>query len=171
VAGEQLFELVYDELRRLARVVFVPDRNHNTLQPTALVHEAWLKMAGHVDSLVDRRHFFAVAARAMRQVLSNTVRDRQRQKRGGSHLTVQLDEAVTADVQTSGNPLDLAALDTALSKLTEKNERHARVVELRMLGTMTMQEIADQLDMPKRTVEADWTFARLWLRVELQDSD
>lgn len=168
-AGDRLFGLVYDELRGLASALYAPYRHHNTLQPTALVHEAWLKMAGHLESLENRRHFFAVAARAMRQILADRVRDGQRQKRGDGRETVVFEDGTVVDSSgPSRHEIDLIDLNTKLTELSAMNERHARVVEMRLLGTMTVQEIADELQTSKRTVESDWQFARAWLRRELK---
>jgi RNA polymerase sigma factor (TIGR02999 family) len=165
-ANDQLLALVCNQLRDQAHGIYAPHHFRNTLQPTALVHEAWIKLAGHLDSLECRRHFFAVATKAMRQVLANMVRDSLRDKRGGDMATIQLNEPVAARDSKYAD-IDLDALDRALSKLSELNARHAQVVEFRMLGTMTVQEIADELELPKRTVERDWLFARQWLHSEL----
>lgn len=162
---DQLFDMVYDELRSLARSAFNGQQRRHTLQPTALVHEAWLKLSGRLDSVEGRRHFLAVAAKAMRQVLTDHARAAARQKRGGGqHPTVSLE---ADDVPKDSDQADLVALDEALSRLTQLNERVARVVELRLLGAMTIPEIADTLGVSPRTVDGDWSFARTWLRREL----
>ncbi len=171
-ADGQLLDMVYHELRGLAAAIHAAQRGPHTLQPTALVHEAWLKMAGHVDRLESRRHFMAVAARAMRQVLTDRARAALRQKRGGDVQTVMLhDNAVPAQPVDTGNEHELVALDQALTELGNLYERHLRVVEMRLLGSMTMQEIADELGVSKRTAEEDWTFARIWLRRQLRQED
>jgi RNA polymerase sigma factor (TIGR02999 family) len=167
-ARDRLFAVVYQELRGLAGALFAPHRHRNTLQPTALVHEAWLKLVGHLDSLECRRHFFSVAAKAMRQVLADRVRDAKRQKRGGSRETIVLQKYDAVEERNSSREVDMIDLDDKLTKLFGLNERYARVVEMRLLGSMTVQEIADELEVSKRTVEGDWTFARAWLRRELQ---
>jgi RNA polymerase sigma factor (TIGR02999 family) len=168
IARNNLLELVYNELRGLAGAVHGQQAQY-TLQPTALVHEAWIKIADHVDRLESRRHFMAVAARAMRQVLADRARGALRQKRGGDVQTVALrEDVVPATVPNPTDALDLVALDQALTDLTQMHERHARVVEMRLLGSMTMQEIADELDISKRTAEEDWTFARVWLRRQIK---
>lgn len=173
-AESGLFAIVYDELRRLAAGVMSRRAGGGSagatlLQPTALAHEAWLKLAGNLDSIECRRHFFAVAAKAMRQVLADHARAARRQKRGGDERTVVLhsDDAVDPLDQRASS-VDLVDLDEAMTKLAELNERHARVVEMRLFGSMTIQEIADMLGVSKRTIEADWSMARAWLSRELQ---
>ena len=166
-AAEQLLPLVYDELHSLAQAVFSGQRRGHTLQPTALLHEAWIKLAGNLDSLDDRRHFFVVAARAMRQVLADHARGKNRQKRGGAKRQVTLDADLGPAAVTG---VDLVALEDSLSKLAELNERHARVVELRMLGTLTIAETADVLNVSHGTVKSDWAMAKAWLRTELSSA-
>ena len=171
-ADDQLFDLVYQELRGLAHALFSSQNPRNTLQPTALVHEAWIKMAGHLDGLESRRHLMAVSARAMRQVLADRAKGAMRQKRGGGAAVVTLQEsAVAVGAGGAQADFDLVALDRALAKLSELNARHAQIVVLRLLGSLTVQEIADDLGISKRTVEEDWTFARTWLRRELSGPD
>jgi RNA polymerase sigma factor (TIGR02999 family) len=164
-AAERLLPLVYGELRSLADAVFNGQSKGHTLQPTALVHEAWLKLDGNLGGLEGRRHFFAVAAKAMRQVLADHARSRGRAKRGGGQHLVTLDEAVTPAAKSSAATpsVDLIALHDALEKLTQLNERHARVVELRLLGSMTIAETAQTLGVSDGTVKTDWTIARAWL--------
>lgn len=170
-ASERLLNLVYDELRGLASAIYGHERNCVTLQPTALVHEAWIKMKLHIDSMEGRRHFFAIAARAMRQVLTDRARAAKRQKRGGGQPTVVFCDETTADPKSAGSVgsagVDLIDLDAKLTELASLNERHARVVELRLLGSLTIDEIAAELDTPSRTIERDWHFGRAWLRREL----
>lgn len=162
---DQLLGVVYDELRSLARSAFNGQQKRHTLQPTALVHEAWLKLNGQISSVDGRRHFLAVAAKAMRQVLADHARAATRQKRGGGlHPTVSLE---ADDVAKETDQADLVVLDEALARLANLNERVARVVELRLLGAMTIPEIAETLDVSPRTVDGDWSFARTWLRREL----
>ncbi len=164
-AGESLLELAYAELGELARVHFGPRRPGHTLQPTALVHEAWLKLAGHLGRIEDRQHFFAVASRAMRQVLADHARTRKRKKRGGDRPRVTLDQDLGADGASEG--IELVDLDDTLSRLFRLNERHARVVELRIFGGLTVAEVADELHVSLSTVEKDWFMARAWLHTEL----
>lgn len=169
-AQANLLSIVYDELRNLAAGIMHGRPGGRTLlQPTALVHEAWMKLAGNLDSIEGRRHFFSVAAKAMRHVLADYAKAQRRLKRGGDRATVALDEGAVADDRSPGrDAIDLVDLDDALTRLAALNERHARVVEMRLLGSMTIQEIANELDVSKRTIENDWTMARAWLSRELQ---
>ena len=163
-ALDSLMGLVYEELHGLARHAFAGERNRqHTLQPTALGHEAWLKLGGGLEDVNSRRHFFALAARAMRQVLADHARSRGRVKRNAGARPVMLDDATDAAFEAD----DLVALDDSLRKLTELNARHARVVELRIFGSLTVLEVAEELGVSRSTVEADWTMARTWLRREL----
>jgi RNA polymerase sigma factor (TIGR02999 family) len=163
-SGGQLLDLVYDELRSLASALFRSQRIRNTLQPTALVHEAWMKLAGHLDSMECRRHFFAISAKAMRQVLADRARAAGRQKRGGDCETIPFNEGQIGKQEFNPSGVDLIDLDEKLTQLSSLNERHGRIVELRLLGSMTIDEIAQELAVSKRIVEGDWTFAGAWLR-------
>lgn len=174
--GEQdsahaLLPLVYAQLRGLSEAIFRAENPGHTLQPTALVHEAWLKLAGHLDSLADRTHFFAVASKAMRQVLTDHARTARRSKRGGNALRVTLDGQLPPDdarnAQSGQHELDLVDLEDSLAKLAKLNERHARMVELRLLGGLTIDETATALGTSHATVERDWVTVRGWLRREL----
>lgn len=165
--GEALFEAVYEELRRIARRLMSGQRPDHTLQPTALVHEAYLKLA---DSRrvpwQGRAHFMRVAARAMRQILINHARDRAAGKRGGGWRRVTLNGDV------AGRPdrgLELLELDDALRRLAEKDGRMAQVVELRVFAGMKVREVAHVLGVSPRTVDNDWKVAKLWLTDELKD--
>lgn len=163
-AVDRLLPMVYDELRGLAGMVFDDRRTPgHTLQPTALVHEAWMKMVGGVDRLNDRRHFFAVAARAMRQVLADHARAAAAAKRGGGARPVTF-----MDGAVPGSEIELADFHEALAQLERLNPRHARVVELRLLGGLTIEETADMLEVSRGTVDTDWSVARAWLRHELR---
>jgi RNA polymerase sigma-70 factor (ECF subfamily) len=166
-AADRLFQLAYAELRSLAGHLFRGQRTEHTLQPTALVHEAWLKMRQGLDGVEDRLHFFRLAAKAMRQVLADHARSQRRLKRGGdaTRATVSLDQ--TPAPGESGQALDLVDFDDSLRRLEELNERHARVVELRMFGALTIDETARVLGVSHGTIESDWTLARAWLRREL----
>ena len=163
-AAGQLLPLVYEELHALARAVFSGQRAGHTLQPTALVHEAWMKLAGGLDRLDDRRHFFVLASTAMRQVLTDHARGKSRQKRGGANFQITLDMSLEPAAPPA---VDLVALEDSLNRLGELNERHARVVELRLLGALTIPETADVLGVSHGTVESDWAMAKVWLRREL----
>ncbi len=146
-------------------MVFNGQSPAHTLQPTALVNEAWLKLAGGLGAVEDRHHFFALAAQAMRQILADHARARGRQKRGGDARRVTLSTGALAD---HTEPFDLIVFHDALARLTELNDRHAKVVEMRVLGSLTIPEIADLLETSPATVKRDWNVARLWLLQELQ---
>lgn len=163
-AGASLLALTYDELGQLARVHFASQRRDHTLQPTALIHEAWLKLADHLDRVGDRQHFFAIASRAMRQVLADHARGQNRLKRRGQHRRVALDQAVGT---TDAAEVDLFDLDDSLRRLAALNERHARVVELRFFGGLTIAETAKELAVSHDTIEKAWFMARTWLQTEL----
>ena len=163
-----MFPLLYDELRALAASFFAGNAANQTLQPTALVHEAYLRLVAVGDqSWTDRAHFMGVAAKAMRRLLVDHARARQTQKRGGDHLRVTLDASALA---VSGTDiLDSLALEDALQKLGALDERKARVVELRFFCGLESKEVAHVLGVSRATVADDWSFARAWLAVELGD--
>ncbi len=168
-AADKLLPLVYDEFRALARHYLAQERGNHTLQPTALVHEAYMKLVD--QTRVDwqgRSHFFAVAAQAMRRILVDHARARMREKRGGGRARVTLDDAVALSPQKDE---DVLALDEALEKLAKLDARQAKVVELRFFGGLNVDEVAAALNVSKRTVEGDWTFARAWLSRELRSAD
>ncbi len=170
-ATQRLMPLVYEELRALAGSFFQAQQVGHTLQPTALVHEAYLRMVRVPDTKwTNRKHFFRVAAPAMRQLLIDHARRRRAAKRGGDTLTVTLDSSF-ADRQVGLCPqssgIDLVALDEVITKLTSLDERQGRIVELRFLAGLTVEETADVLDVSPRTVELDSRLARAWLRREL----
>jgi RNA polymerase sigma factor (TIGR02999 family) len=164
---DDLLPAVYDELRRLAHRKLRAERSDVTLRTTELVHEAYLKLVDHhaVD-WQDRQHFFAVAARAMRQVLVEHARTRTAEKRGGDVPDRPL-EAVTPE--TPRPPAAILAIDQALDRLAELDERQTRVVECRFFGGYTIAETADVLDVSHSTVERDWRTAKAWLQRELQE--
>lgn len=167
-AAAALLPLVYDQLRALAASYFSRQPVGHTLQPTALVHEAYLKLAGGENAQWESRaHFFAVAARAMRQILMNHARDKAAAKRGGGWHKITLDEAVTPPGSAS-REIDLIALDEALDKLGGLSERQARIIELRYFGGLTIDETAHVLGLGTTTVEDDWHLAKAWLRRELK---
>lgn len=167
-AAGQLLGLVYEGLKDAAVSLFASQHNGHTLQPTALIHEAWMKLAGHLagsaDEIRDRQHFFAVASRAMRQVLTDHARKAGRQKRGDGNRRVTLQEPALGQ---RDNGVDLVDLEDSLARLAELNERHARMVELRILGGLTIPETADILGVSHATIERDWFTVRSWLRREL----
>ena len=160
-AFDQLFALVYDELRSLASGYMQRERPDHTLQTTALVNEAYLKLLGHKDLILENRlHFFAIAARVMRQILIDHARTRQYKKRGGQTLKVSLDEAA---IFSDERAADLLALDDALKQLATIDARKSQVVELRFFGGMTIEETAKYLGVSLNTVVRDWELARAWL--------
>jgi RNA polymerase sigma factor (TIGR02999 family) len=166
---ERLLELVYEALKALATRHLSGERRDHTLQPTALVHEAWVKL--FKQSVLpggDRRHFLAVASQAMRRILVDHARGRRRAKRGGGAQRHGLD-ALDA-VEGSGalsEQLDLVALDDALCALAERSPRQAQVVELRFFGGLAAPEVAETLDISVATVEREWRIARAWLAARL----
>ena len=164
-AFDELLPLVYDELRSLGRRYMRNERPEHTLQATALAHEAYLRLLGEAPpELVDRAHFFAVAARAMRRILIEHARARGRKKRGGGWDRVHLDSIELAGDEPR---VDILELDIALEKLAKAEPRKAEVVELLYFGGLTAEEAGGVLGVTSRTVERDWRFARLWLLREL----
>jgi RNA polymerase sigma factor (TIGR02999 family) len=156
---------LYDQLRAVAGAYFKRQPEGHTLQPTALVHEAFLRLARHDGTKFnDREHFFAVAATAMRQILASHARKRRASKRGGDMAQVTLTNLV---VPNEAAEVDLVALDEVLTRLETLNERQAKVVEYRFFGGLTLPEIAKVLDVSLSTVEKEWRRARAWLAVEL----
>ncbi len=164
---DQLFPLVYSELRGIAHGRLRNERSGHTLNTTALVHEVYLKLVDQ-DGVEwqNRSHFFAVAARAMRRILIDYAVARKAQKRGGDRRQVPLDEVVVLAEQRSE---ELLALDEALRRLESLEERHGRVVECRFFGGMSIEETAAALDISPATVKRDWTLARAWLHRELAE--
>jgi RNA polymerase sigma factor (TIGR02999 family) len=163
-AAGQLFDLCYAELRGLAGAVFRSQPKGHTLAPTALVHEAYLKMVGGQREWKDRVHFFAVAARAMRQVLINHARDKAALKRGGSGgMRVTLSDAVAP----GGGEADLVAVHEALEELRKLDERQGKIAELRFFAGLDNKEIAEALGVSLRTVELDWKMAKETLAKKL----
>jgi RNA polymerase sigma factor (TIGR02999 family) len=169
-AADDLLPLVYDELRKLAAVRIAGETPDQTLQPTALVHEAYLRLVGPADAerWDNRGHFFAAAAEAMRRILVENARRKNRAKHGGGRQRVSLDAAVS--VQQAPDE-DLVALDEALTRLTAYDPVKAEVVKLRFFAGLTMPEIATTLNLSLATVERYWTFARTWLYAELAGDD
>jgi RNA polymerase sigma factor (TIGR02999 family) len=163
-ARDRVVALVYDELHRLARQYLSRERPDHTLQATALVNEAYLRLAG-VERVRfrDRAHFFAMAATLMRRVLVDHARDRRRKKRGGGVSLTSLDGHDVAGTSA----VDVVALDDALSRLARIDGRQARIVELRFFGGLTVEETATALDTSPATVKREWASARAWLYHEL----
>lgn len=170
-AAEQLFPLVYEELRDLAAAQLRRERSGHTLQPTALVNEAFLKLAGQSQAQFESRgHFLAIAATAMRRVLVDHAERRASQKRGGDRGRRNLDTAPEPVAQSGADPLDVLDLDAALTRLGALDERKAKVVELRHFAGLSVEEVADVLGSSPATVKRDWEFARVWLLRELKRS-
>jgi RNA polymerase sigma factor (TIGR02999 family) len=164
-ALDQLMPLVYQELRRMARRYMEQQPAGHTLQTTALIHEAYLRLVGQEEKRWENRaHFFGVAAQAMRHILVDYARARNRAKRGGGARAASLDEALTV---CPGPGAELVALDDALSALAKLDKRQSQVVELRFFGGLTEGEIGEVLKVSTRTVRSDWRLARLWLLREL----
>lgn len=153
--------LVYDELRRLAHHYLRQERSDHTLQSTALVHEAYMRLAGqNPPQWQNRAHFFGIAARLMRQILVEYARGRGAAKRGGGSCKVTLDDAMEFPQQDG---LDVVALDRALNGLSELDEQQGRIVELRFFGGLTIEDTSEVLGISPATVKRDWVTARAWL--------
>jgi RNA polymerase sigma factor (TIGR02999 family) len=160
-ASEALFRLLYDELRGAAERAMRSERRDHTLQPTALVHEAFLKLVDEESvAWQGKAHFLGVAARAMRQVLVDHARRRKTEKRGAGADRVPLDDAL---VEIESASIDLLALDEALERLAEHDEELARLVEMRFFGGLTVEETGRALGLSVRQVEGGWITARAWL--------
>lgn len=167
-APERLMQLVYDELRRLASAFIVKERDGHTLQPTALVHETYLRLVDQTRvDWQNRAHFFGIASRMMRRVLIDHARARATDKRGGAAIHLSLEDVQLPVEQRAAN---LVALDEALERLAELDERKCRVVELRFFGGLEDEEIAAVLGVTARTVQRDWKTARLLLYRELSQN-
>ena len=165
-AAEELFPLVYEELRKLAAHKMALEAPGQTLQPTALVHEAWLRLGADAQPpWQNRGHFFAAAAEAMRRILVERARQRAALKRGGGAERVSLDELEIP--MAAEDDERLLALDEALEKLVAQHPRHAELVKLRYFVGMTFEEAAFVLDISVRTAKAWWAYARAWLKVEI----
>jgi RNA polymerase sigma-70 factor, ECF subfamily len=164
-ALDELMPLVYDDLRRYAHSFLRRRAHHHTLQPTALVNEAYLRLVGRQNTnWQNRAQFFGLAAKIMRELLVDYARAQATVKRGGSQLRLSLS---AADRFSSAAEIDLLALDQALRKLAELNPQYGQVVELRYFGGLTIEETAEVLGVSPATVKRDWKFARAWLKLEL----
>jgi RNA polymerase sigma factor (TIGR02999 family) len=164
-ARDELTQLIYDELRRLARGLLRRERPGHTLQPTALVHEAFLRLIDQSQvNWQNRAHFFGAAARLMRQILINHAEARQAAKRGGEAVRVSLNDV---DHSTPGQEIDLIALNEALQHLERLDPRQGRIVEMRYFSGLTVEEIAEVVGVSSATVKREWIAARAWLRREL----
>ncbi len=168
-AVASLLPLVYGELRALAGAYFQRQDCDHTLQPTALVHEAYIKLVGPKDAgWESRAHFFAVAAKAMRQILTDHARRKKSAKRGGA---AERQRVALSGIDTPVKPdeFDLIALEEALSRLTDIDERQCRIVEMRFLTGLTVSEVAEVMSLSSATVEREWRMAKAWLRRELSE--
>ncbi len=167
-ALDRLMPIVYDELRRQAARYLKHERQGHTLQTTALVHEAYVRLIDQAGvRWQNRAHFFGIAAEMMRRILVDHARRRRAAKRGGDSLKVTLDEAINASAEPN---LDLIAVDGALTKLASLDQQQARVVELRFFGGLSVDETAEVLGISERTVKRDWSVAKAWIRRELRVS-
>jgi RNA polymerase sigma factor (TIGR02999 family) len=163
-ARDELVPLVYDELRRIARRCFAGQSPSFTLQPTALVHEAYLRLVRQNSvNCRDRAHFFAMAAQMMRQILIDHARKAAAAKRGGSTITLALDDVGDHPPQSSRNNLDLIALDDAMNQLASLDARQCKIVELRFFGGLSIEETAEVIDISPATAKREWATARVWL--------
>ena len=165
VAASQLVPLVYSEMRRLSAAYMRRERENHTLQATALVHEAYLKLVDQRTDWQSRAHFFGVAAQVMRHILIDHARGHSRAKRGGAKEAVTLDEGLVFSDEKSE---ELLALDEALQRLAKLDTRQAKVVEMRFFGGLTVEETAEALSISPITVKRDWSLARAWLYGELE---
>ena len=164
--AEALLPLIYDELHRRAAAYMRRERRNHTLQPTALVHEAYLKLIGQRnDKWNDRQHFFAIASQVMRRILVDHARSRNRHKRGGSQEDLPLEEALLAGAEEAN--VDLLALDEAMSRLAKFDPQQERLVELRYFGGMSLEEAAKALGISRATAARDWQVAKAWLHREM----
>jgi len=165
-ALEELIPIVYANLRLLGRSALRRQARESILQPTVLVHEAWLRIAGnHRLSLRTQRQFYALAAKIMRDILIDQMRRRRAAKRGGSQVEIALDDANPA---VHPRYVDFLILDEAITRLEEIGVNYSRIVELRYFAGLTIEETAEVLNVSHATIEREWNFARAWLRRELQ---
>jgi len=165
-ALEELIPIVYANLRLLGRSALRRQARESILQPTVLVHEAWLRIAGnHRLSLRSQRQFYALAAKIMRDILIDQMRRRRAAKRGGSQVEIALDDANPA---VHPRYVDFLILDEAITRLEEIGVNYSRIVELRYFAGLTIEETAEVLNVSHATIEREWNFARAWLRRELQ---
>ena len=165
---ERLMPLVYDELHRRASKYMRQERAYHTLQPTALVHEAYLKLVQQREpNFKNRAHFFAVAAHLMRRILTDHARTRLTSKRGGGQISIPIEDALQL---RTDSPVGLVAVDDALRLLATFDSRQEQIVEMRFFGGLTVEETAEVLGVSTRTVEREWTMARAWLYTQLKAS-
>jgi RNA polymerase sigma-70 factor (ECF subfamily) len=164
-ALDELFPIIYKELRRIAAHQLSNERSDHTLQPTALVHEAYIRLIDqHSVDWKNRAHFFSIAAETMRRILVNHAIQRNAQKRGSGATHIELDEAISFQDQRE---LDLVALDDALKNLEEFDPTQAKIVELRFFGGLTVEETAQVMDVSESTIKREWRMAKSWLKTKL----
>lgn len=170
VAPAQWIERLYEDLHRMAASYMRNETNTVSLSPTVLIHELYLRLPGSDGEQLSRTHFFALAAGTMRRALVDQARFRKRKKRGGEFSKRHLGDWDAISLESTD---DVLALDEALNDLAELDQRQAKIVEMRFFGGMTVAEVADEMKLSKRTVEADWTMAKAWLRrwFDLQDEE
>jgi RNA polymerase sigma factor (TIGR02999 family) len=169
-AADRLMPLVYDGLRKIAAQYLRKERGDHTFQPTALVHEAYLKLIDVSDAnWQDRAHFFAAASTMMRHILVDHARARLTDKRGGDFQKIELDEAISFSDKKGEKNLDILALDEALNQLAEFDEQQSRIVELRFFGGLTVEETAEVLKISPATVKREWALAKAWLYSRMKD--
>lgn len=167
-ALDDLFPIIYKELRRLASNQLASERSNHTLQPTALVHEAYMRLIDqHSVNWQNRAHFFSIAAETMRRILVNHAIQRNAQKRGSGVTCIELDEAISYHDQPGDRELDLVLLDDALKKLEEFDSTQAKIVELRFFGGLTVEETAEVMKISESTVKREWRMAKSWLKTKL----
>lgn len=165
-AADELLPLIYQELRKLAAVKMARENPGQTLQPTALVHEAWLRLTGDEDrKWNDRTHFFAAAAEAMRRILVDNARRKRAERHGGGHQRVDLPETASAVLETEDKVL---AVNEALEKFAALDPQKAELVKLRYFVGMTIEQSAEALGLSERTAKRYWAFARAWLHEEIK---
>lgn len=164
---DKMMPAIYDELRRQAARYLRQERPGHTLQTTALIHEAYVRLVDQRNvQWQNRAHFFGIAAQMMRRILVDHARTKKRAKRGGSDIKVSLDDAAVA---VKGQDLDVVAVDEALSRLAKIDEQQSRVVELRFFSGLTVEETAEVMGISPATVKRDWSMAKAWLHRELSD--
>jgi RNA polymerase sigma factor (TIGR02999 family) len=166
-ARSRLADVVYAEMHRLAAAYMHRERPDHSLQPTILVHEAFIRLVDQQIDWQSRAHFFALAAQTMRHILIDSARAHRAQKRGGGRAKVQLDDAI---IVTNNNCEDLIVLDEALDRLAQRDARLSRLVELRFFAGLTEEETGDVLGVSARTVKRDWKVAKAWLHGELRSN-
>jgi len=165
---DDLSDLLYDDFRRIA-ASYLSDTKNNTLQPTAIVHEAFLKLVKQDEvNWQGKSHFLAVGAMAMRQILVDHARKRNAQKRGGKNFQISLNEELVVSARSE---VDVLAIHDALNKLEQIDEERARIVELRFYGGLTIEEVAEVMGVSRRTIQKKWAGTKAWLRRELTEEE